>query len=183
LLTETMPKSQQADIGTLSIEGDRSRKPLLSERYIEADPKISPDGRWMAYTSNESGQNEIYVRAFPEVNKDKWQVSTNGGHCPLWLPDGRQLFYRSGDATMTVKIETEPTFRPGKPEILFRGAYFSYHAIGIEFTPWDISNDGKRFVMAKPYQPADGKSAQAGPRKINIVLNWFEELKQRVPVK
>ena len=83
-------------IEMLSMEGDRLRKPLLQhEEYDEAQPKISPDGRWMAYMSNESGQNEIYVRPFPEVNKGRWQVSTSGGAAPLWSPNGRELFYLS----------------------------------------------------------------------------------------
>jgi serine/threonine protein kinase/Tol biopolymer transport system component len=182
LLTELAPETH-ADIGTLSIEGDRARKALLSEKYYEADPKISPNGRWMAYTSNESRQNEIYVRPFPEIKKGKWQVSTNGGHSPLWSPDGRELFYRNDDATMRVAVETQTTFKPGKPEVLFRGKYYYHMPSGIEFTPWDISRDGKRFVMAKRAQPADSGSAEKPLNKINIVLNWFEELKQRVPVK
>ena len=83
--------------------------------------------RWMAYASNESGKYEVYVRPFPEVNKGKWQVSTSGGNSPLWSPDGRELFYRSGDAVMAVPVETEPTFKPGKPTVLFRGTYSALH--------------------------------------------------------
>jgi Tol biopolymer transport system component/predicted Ser/Thr protein kinase len=180
LLTE-ITSPGQVDIGMLSIEGDRSRKPLLSDKYNEGDPKISPDGQWMAYTSNESGRNEVYVRPFPEVNKDKWLISTSGGYCPLWAPDGRELFYRNGDAAMAVAVETKPAFKPGKPQILFQGQYFSTPSYA---TPWDISRpDGKRFVMAKPYQPPNSKPEEILSRKINIVLNWFEELKQRVPRK
>ena len=111
------------DIGMLSMEGDHARKPLLQEKYSETEPQISPDGRWMAYASNESGKSEVYVRPFPDVNKGKWQVSTSGGNSPLWSPDGRELFYRSGDAAMAVRVETEPTFKPGKPTVLFRGTY------------------------------------------------------------
>ena len=68
-------------------------------------------------------QMRVYVRPFPEVNKGKWQVSTSGGDSPLWSPDGRELFYRSGDAVMAVSVETEPTFKPGKPEISFSRRY------------------------------------------------------------
>ena len=100
---------------------------LLKEKYHEAQPQISPDGRWMAYTSNESGQNQVYVRPFPEVEGGRWQVSTSDGDSPLWSPDG------------------------------------------------------KRFLMMK--ETGAPTSSDGGPRKINIVLNWFEELKQRVPVK
>jgi Tol biopolymer transport system component len=115
----------------------------------------------------------IYVRSFPDVNKGRWQVSTNGGDSPLWSPDGRELFYLNGEAAMAVSVATEPSFNIiGTPQVLFRG------------TPWDISPDGKRFLMIKP--PESGQSPAAAPPpqpKINIVLNWFEELKQRVPVK
>ncbi len=174
---ETAPSSMQFDIGMISMEGDHVRRPLLQEKYFEKDPQISPDGRWMAYASNESGKYEVYVRPFPEVNKGKWQVSTNGGNTPLWSPAGRELYYHVGDAAMAVPVETEPTFKPGKPTALFRGTNIRFVS-GIDmndFTYWDISPDGKRFLMLKD-------AAVEGPRKINIVLNWFEELKQKVPV-
>jgi serine/threonine protein kinase len=175
----------QTDIGMMSMEGDHARKPLLQERYFEDYPRISPNGRWMAYESNESGKHEVYVRSFPDVNNGgRWQVSTNGGDSPLWSPDGRELFYRSGDSFMAVAVETEPTFSPAKPKVLFKGTYVSLDA-PFDFTLWDISPDGKRFLMIKPTPASTGATpAAAGSRpKINIVLNWFEELKQRVPVK
>jgi serine/threonine-protein kinase len=162
------------------MEGDRARKPLLQhDKYSELQPQISPDGRWMAYTSDESGQYEVYVRPFPEVNKGRWQVSTSGGNNPLWSPHGRELFYLSNDSVMAVSVETGPTFSLGTPKTLFRLTYVAGSAsVG---TPWDISPDGRRFLMIK--QSQSNASENVGPRKINIVLNWFEELKQRVPVK
>jgi serine/threonine-protein kinase len=164
------------------MEGDHACKLLLKESYSENQPKISPDGRWIAYTSDESRKNEIYVRSFPDVNKGRWQVSTNGGDSPLWAPDGRELLYRNGDAVMAVSVKTEPSFNiVATPQILFRGTYVQQSSI--EGTPWDISPDGKRFLMMKPPAPTGGAPAAEGPRKINIVVNWFEELKQRVPIK
>jgi Tol biopolymer transport system component len=167
------------DIGSLSMEGEHKWKPLLQEKYVELQPKISPDGRWMAYRSNESGKNEIYVRPFPDINKGRWQVSTSGGDTPLWSPNGRELFYRNGDSVMAVTVEAGQTFKCGKPEPLFRGTYTPESPTGA-MHPWDISPDGKRFLMMKELGSV---SAEAGPRKINIVLNWFEELKQRVSAK
>jgi serine/threonine-protein kinase len=161
-------------IGMLSMEGDRNYRPLLHEKYNEFRPQISPDGQWMAYMSDESGQDEIYVRPFPDVNNGRWQVSTGGGSTPLWAPNGRELLYRSGDSVIAVSVQTEPAFRLGTPKTLFRGTYVTGVA-------WDISPDGKRFLMIK--ELASATTATEGPRKINIVLNWFEELKQRVPVK
>jgi serine/threonine-protein kinase len=182
LLTQLVQSSRQADIEILSMEGDRARKALLNTEYAEAGPQISPDGRWMAYTSNESGQPQIYVRTFPEVNEGKWQVSQGGGHSPLWSPDGRELFYRNDDATIAVSVETEPTFGPGKAKILFQEEYYSNPLAGVPTTAWDISTDGKRFIMAKEPQFTDSESADEAPRKINVIVNWFEELKERVPV-
>jgi Tol biopolymer transport system component len=161
-------------IGALSMEGDHTRKPLLQEKHNEGYPKISPDGRWMAYTSEESGKSEVYVRPFPVVNKGKWQVSTSGGSDPLWSLDGRELFYRNGDSVMVVAVQTETTFKPGKIEALFNGKYDS---------SWDISHDGKRFLMIKPPASTGAAATAAGPHKIVIVVNWFQELRQRVPVK
>ena len=169
------------------MEGKREIKGLLQEKHAELEPQISPDGRYVAYQSDESGKGEIYVRSFPDVNKGKWQVSSNGGNSPLWSPDGRELFYRSGDATMAVEVQTDPTFKHGNPKILFKWMYSSSTIGNITFTPWDISPNGKKFLMIKPSgAPASAaeKPATAPPRpKINIVLNWTEELKQRVPIK
>jgi hypothetical protein len=83
---------------------------------------------------------------------------------------------------MVVDVEAEPTFRPGNPKVLFRGTYFSSALLNIPMTHWDIHPDGKRFLMIKQLQTTDGESAGGIPHKITVVLNWFEELKQRVPV-
>jgi len=178
VLGEFMNKTQSLDIGALSMEGDHKWSPLLKERYGECQPRISPDGSWIAYVSNESGEGEIYVRPFPEVNKGRRQVSAGGGGNPLWSPDGRELFYRCGDAVMAVSVKTGTAFGIDIPKTLFNGTYV---AAGGVVNVWDISPDGKRFLMIKP--PGAATSAKGGPRKINIVLNWLEELRQRVPVK
>jgi serine/threonine-protein kinase len=163
----------QCTIESLPLEGDRKLRPLLKEKYLRAFPypEISPDGRWMAYQSSESGKLEIHVRPFPEVNKGKWQVSTSGGSLPLWSPNGKELFYRNGDTVTAVAVEAGMALKCGKPETLFQGKYSS----------WDIHPDGKRFLMMKEVGSKPG--AAEGPRKINIVLNWTEELKRRVPAK
>ena len=177
---EFTPSSQGQDIGMISMEGDHVRKPLLQEKYVEKDPMVSPDGRWMAYASNESGKYEVYVRPFPDVNNGKWQVSTSGGNTPLWSPDGRELYYHIEDAAMAVPVETGPAFNHGKPKVLFQlKTYIRASGINMsDWTYWDISPDGKRFLMWK-----ETDAAAEGPRKINIVLNWLEELKEKVPVK
>ena len=179
----------EVDIGMLPMEGNREMKMLLQEKHLELQPQISPDGRWMAYQSHESGKGEIFVRSFPDVTKGKWQVSTSGGNSPLWSPDGRELFYRSGDTTIAVDVETGPAFKHGNPKILFRGMYLSGTVLKIVTTPWDIHPNGKKFLMIKPPasaagESAAGKSLAAAPQpKIIVVTNWFAELKQRVPLK
>ncbi len=169
------------NIGAISMEGDRKWRPLLHEKYYENVPQISPDGRYMAYCSNESGSMEVYVRPFPDINAGKWQVSGKGAEFPVWAPDGKALFYQTSDAMMAVPVETQPTFKAGKPEPLFRGTYA--HWTDYDGHPWDIHPDGKRFLMMKPVQSAGKEPAAGIPRQINIVLNWTEELKQRVPAK
>jgi dipeptidyl aminopeptidase/acylaminoacyl peptidase len=171
-------ESNSYDIGMLSMEGDRKYKSLLNEKYHEAQPQISPDSRWMVYTSNESGQNQIYVRPFPEVNAGRWQISTSGGDSPLWSRDGQEIFYRNGDAVMAVSVKIAPTFGLETAKMLFRGTYVSnvFSSENWDYATWDISPDGKRFLMMK-----EAGSSAGGPRKINIILNWFEELKEHVP--
>ena len=184
LLMQEMVTWTNMDLCTLAVEGDHAKKPLLQTEYSEAQPEISPDGRWIAYTSNETTgaplKTEVYVRPFPEVNKGKWQVSTGGGNCPLWSPDGRELFYLSEDNNaMSVAVETKPTLRFGAPKVLFKNTN-----LGLTVTsghPWDIHPDGKRFLMMEP--PPAASSEEKPKPKIIVVTNWFEELKQRVPVK
>ncbi len=124
LIGNYLTGASSADIGALSMEGDHKYRPLLKEKYNEFQPQISPNGRWMEYASDESGQVQIYVRPFPEVDGGRWQVSTSGGDSPLWSRDGRELFYHSGNAVMAVPVKTEPTFSRETPRTLFQGMYF-----------------------------------------------------------
>ena len=111
---------QQGDIGVLTVEGDRTVEMLLETEFGEEVPALSPDGRWIAYQSNESGRSEIYVQPFPNVDDGKWQVSTNLGFDPVWSPDGRHLFFATVPFRMMVaEVETEPTFSPGTPTEAF----------------------------------------------------------------
>ena len=134
--------------------------------------------------SDESGQNEIFVRPFPDVDSGgKLQVSRNGGNNPLWSPDSRELFYRNGDKIMVVPVEIDSTLRLGNPAVLFEGPYFQSSLSNGAVTSWDITPDGKRFLMMKEAEATERGSTQRGPHKINIVVNWLEELKQRVPAR
>jgi serine/threonine protein kinase len=167
----------QSYVGVLPMGGEQEGKALLKDKFLIVNPQLSPDGRWVAYSSSESGQMDIYVRPFPDVDSGKWQVSTGGGAEPRWSPNGEEMFYRDGDAMMAVPIRTEPSFEREIPEKLFEGSY--YRLLG---HMWDLSPDGKRFLMIKPVINAEREPVTEAPRKINIVLNWFEELKERVPL-
>ncbi len=158
------------DLYVLSVEGERTTEPLLQTQANVSRPAISPDGRWMAYRSEETGRFEVYVGPFPNVEDGKWQISRDGGESPVWGPNGRELFYRSlnGQSMMAVRVETEPTFAAGSPEVLFTGSY--YFGAGRNY---DLSPDGQRFLMIK--------EEEVGGAQINVVLNWFEELKRLVP--
>ena len=135
-------------------------------------PEISPDGRWLAYVSQESGHREVYVQPYPGPG-GKYQISTEGGTEPLWNPNGRELFYRNADKMMAVDIYTQPSFAAAKPRQLFQGNYVLNYFAGPFY---DVSRDGERFLMLQPVE-----QGQAEPSQINVVLNWFEELKQKAP--
>ena len=141
--------------------------------------EISPDGRWLAYQSNESNQDEIYVRPFPSVGDGRWPISTGGGTQPLWAPNGRELFYRHGNSLLSVPVETTRTFSAGTPTTVFEGPYFSPPA-GLAGRTYDVSRDGQRFLMIKDAPAGDPNAAAAS---IVVVLNWTEELKRLVPTK
>ncbi|HVS88108.1 MAG TPA: protein kinase [Candidatus Acidoferrum sp.] len=159
------------DIWVLRL-GDRKAQPFLRTLFNESAPRFSPDGRWLAYISNESGRYEIYVQPYPGPG-GKWQISTEGGTEPAWNPNGRELFYRSGDKMMAVDIATQPGFTAGKPRVLFEGRYEPTPATSPNY---DVSPDGQRFLMLK-----SAEAGEAAPTQIYVVLNWFEELKRRVP--
>ena len=153
---------------------DHQAMPFLRTPFTESVPQFSPDGRWLAYISNESGRYEVYVQPYPGPG-GKWQISTDGGTEPIWNPNGRELFYRDGSKMMSVQISTQSGLTTGKPRMLFEGPYQPSPAT----TPnYAVSPDGQRFLMFK----FAGASEEA-PMQINVVLNWFEELKRHVPTE
>lgn len=159
-------------IGVLSLESGGDAKILLETSFRHRHPALSPHGRWLAYSSGESGRREVYVRSFPDL-LGNWQISTDGGAEPLWSGDGRELFYRNGDKMMVVAISTEPEFTAGLPAQLFEGRY-GIDPFGFDAHNYDVSPDGQTFLMV---EPIEGGSTHT---RMNVVLNWFEELKQLV---
>ena len=168
-------ESRNVFISALSIEGDRSWESLLNDKYHVTTPQISPDGRWMAYVSLESGMGEVYVCPFPDVTEGKWQISTNIGGGPIWSPDGRELFYLSNDAVMAVSVETDPTFTHEKAKTLFAKPDIDWSYA--DMRPWDISPDGRRFLMIKPTGKAGEGSVEQTQQQIDVVVNWVEKFR------
>ncbi len=171
-------RNSGSDLGMVSLEGERASTLLLDTEFAERNAALSPDGRWMAYESNESGQFEIYVRPFPDVNAGRWQVSNDGGNWPLWAPDGRELFYVGPQDMVVVSIETEPTITLGRRELLFDTTSYLRPASAVTWRRVAIASDGQRFLMLKE---GGGSEDTAAPQNIIFVLNWFEELKSLVP--
>jgi serine/threonine-protein kinase len=136
---------------------------------------MSPDGRYLAYQSNESGRFEIYVRPFPDVKRGKWQVSTEGGSRPVWAKNAAELFYADASQTLVaVPVETsDATFAWGKPIKLVENAADD----SINLRSYDIAPDGRRFLILR--DQSSGRIDTAGPQ-IVVVVNWLEELKMKL---
>ena len=163
------PKDGRAHLWTLGLESERKARRLTqSDSFHETQAQFSPDGRWISYTSDESGREEIYVRPFPVKPEDgKTKVSEGGGTYSRWRRNGRELFYFNADKMMAVDVSAATGFNPGVPKVLFpiriRGAGGAYH--------WDVSSDGQRFLV----------SVTAGERMespITVVTNWQSLLKK-----
>ncbi len=158
------------DVWILPIEGERKPVPFLETPFRDLAAQFSPDGRWIAYLSDESGRLEVYVRSYPGPGP-RHQISANGGFDPLWARDGKEIFYRTDDdKMMVVPVQLTPEFEAGKPKMLFEGRFPTQHN---EVLRYDITPDGQRFVMVESEE-------ESLPTEIVVLLNWFQELKRLV---
>jgi eukaryotic-like serine/threonine-protein kinase len=142
-------------------------------------PEISPDGRWLALHSNESGRYEVYVRPFPNVDSGRWQISSDGGTRAAWSRDGKELFYLDANGLLTsVRISVAgDKFSAGTPTQVLKSAYVAgQSARGLSLRSYDVSADGKRFLMVKDVAI---RATNAAPAPMIVVTQWLEELKQR----
>jgi eukaryotic-like serine/threonine-protein kinase len=170
----------QFDVRVLSI-ADRKSSAVIQTPANEMSPEFSPDGRWLAYASNQSGRHEVYVQPYPGPG-ERHLISTNGGEQPAWSGDGRELFYVQGGgfgggptALMSVRVEATPAFRAGTPEKLFESVDLR-SAWGRSY---DVAPDGRRFLIALTKTPPTNPA----PAQMIFVQHWFEELKRLVPTK
>lgn len=162
-------------IAVLQLAGDAKPRPLDETKFAQGSPKVSPDGRWLAYCSSESGKPQVYVQAFPGPGA-KIQVSNEGGTDPVWRRNGRELFYRNGDSMMALAVSTGSGFSAGRPQELWKGAYShgmssSCGLPGLTSSNYDVNPDGQRFLMIK-----DDNRDTATSREVVLVQGWADEL-------
>jgi serine/threonine-protein kinase len=178
------------DVYTSRIDGGEPT-PLLNTSVAERGPMVSPDGHWVAYTANEAGRNDVYVRPFPNVEESRKRVSSNSGFQPVWSRDGKELFFIGGTTgapqrlfsqptMMVASVQTTPAFQPGIAKEMFKLPPFYQSALGLWTRHWDIAPDGKRFLVVLPEERVN--SSSTGSTMV-IVTNWFEELKRLVPTQ
>jgi Tol biopolymer transport system component len=170
------------DIMTLPIEGNEKSgwkpgepKPFVNSAFSENEPAFSPDGRWLAYASNESGSLEVYVRPFPGPG-GKWQISSGGGGYPKWSRNGKELFYRTPDSKIMVVTYTASgdSFHADKPQLWSPGQFTE---LGPGFYNFDLHSDGKRFAVLK----APGTEQAAAVNKVSFIFNFFDEIRSKFP--
>jgi serine/threonine-protein kinase len=163
---------RSADIYMLSLHGESPPRAMnWNTAAYEGAPEFSPDGRWLAYTSNDAGQMQVYVRSVAGPDR-RWLVSTQGGRSPKWSGSGRELFYQNGQKMMVVNVSSGPELALSSPTVLFEHAYAFGSTLSV--ANYDVSADGQRFLMVK---------RAPGAEHLNIVLNWSEELQRLVPTK
>jgi Tol biopolymer transport system component len=166
------PKTKY-DLWVLPLDGDKKPFPFLRTEFNEEDGQFSPDGHWVAYRSDESGHNEIYVRGFSPDSADpsaggKWLISNSGGSDLRWGWDGKELYYIAPDGKLTVaEVTTKPVFQAGAPKALFQVP----RRVTTLIEHWDFTSDGKRFLFPAP-------AAQTAPAPFTVVLNWQAGLKK-----
>ena len=162
------------DIGVLDMDGSGNWEPLLSSEASEASPALSPDGNWIAYSSDRTGRCEIYVERFPELGGRR-QISIAGGAEAAWSPDGHELYYREDDRLLSVDVDTADALTVGAPIVLFD----RLRQPSCNWRDYDVFPDGQRFLFLESAAGGDGSQAP----DIVLVQNWFEELKRLVPAK
>ncbi|MBI4264991.1 MAG: PD40 domain-containing protein [Acidobacteria bacterium] len=164
------------DARVLVIDGNETRT-VAATRFAEGSPKFSPDGRWIAYASDESGMPEVYVQ--PSAGPGpKIQISSGGGFDPVWRRSGGELYYRSRNRMMVVSVGTAPVFRASTPRMLWEAPYSDGVASscgmpGVSSSNYDVTADGQRFLMVRD------EDQETGGKRIVVVLNWAEELRRR----
>jgi hypothetical protein len=162
-------------------KGGDQALPLLNTPADERNASIAPNGRWIAYESNKTGQFQIYVKPFPNVNDAEHHISTAGGRTPLFGRNGRELFFVSGSALMSAPVRFTPTFATGNPTVLIDAPSIILDGRLLANTgrTYDVTRDGNRFLLLKDDAAADRSASRPD---IVVVQNWFRELNAKLPI-
>jgi serine/threonine-protein kinase len=161
------------DILAVRTSGDGAPVPVAASPFTELHPALSPDGRWLAYTSNESGINEVYVRPFPDAEGGRWQVSNGGGSEPRWSHDGRELFYLDGDLRLNAaRVQTVPTFATAGRTSLFDASNF---VVAGFHQSYEVTPDGRAFIFVSPR-----RAGAQGASQLVWVDHWFNDVAARL---
>jgi len=160
-------ESGNEDLYMLTLGGSPSATPFVNTPFSDWDGRFSPDGKWIAYISDSSGQYEVYVRPFSGPGS-QWQISTGGGEEPVWSRDGKEIFYRNGTKWMAVDVKSVPGFSATPPRLLFSGPY-----VNVPGPSYDVGPDGRFVLIEGP--------PEAPVTRLNVVLNWFDDLRRLVP--
>ena len=168
-------RNQRNDLTRVSLEGEPALEVLLDSEFSEDRADISPSGDWIAYESNRSGRNEIYIERFPDLG-DRQTISSGGGQQPRWSADGRELFYLGPEANrlMVVPVTMGPGLDVGAPDTRVEGQFFDF----LGRSAYDVAPDGRVVIIRR----GDGTSEDAASPRLSVVLNWHTELLERVPV-
>ena len=154
-----------SDIRVLVMDGSSSPVSFLDTEFNETFPTISPDGKWIAYVSDESGNNEVYVRSYPDTGT-AWQISTGGGGSPLWSRDGSELYFTFENKMLAVPIETRPTFGAGRPEVIIEGGFSTAYPRN-----FDIAPDGRSVTVRHT-------GGETGKTELRMLLSWQEAMRR-----
>jgi serine/threonine-protein kinase len=173
LFTETRSLGGNYDISVLTMSDESTSELLLATEFTELHPQVSPDGRWLAYASDRTGDPEVYVRPYPDVDSAVWQVSVGGGIQALWSQDSKELFYWGHAEMMSVQIETTPDFRAHRPEPLF--SLQDYVFTGNR--NFDLDRTNERFLMVR--KPSED---EIPTNRIVIVQNWLDEVARKIAI-
>jgi len=166
--------SGNLDLWVLPLDGEPKPQKYVATEFNESQGRFSPDGRFVAYSSNASGRSEVYVQPFPNAAEGKWMVSTGGGSAPRWRRDGKELYYTSADSKiMAVEVSTTQTFKKGVPKELFSAPIWG-GGTSTNVTRYDVTADGQRFLINAV--PSGGSGGEVTP--ITVILNWPQLLKK-----
>jgi Tol biopolymer transport system component len=169
LFTEEHPDTN-FDIWMFPTDGGEA-EPWLQTSAIEGKPVFSPDGRWVAFQSDESGQHEVFVGSFPNIGQ-KYRISTDGGTEPVWATDGEELFYRNGDKMMAAAVMTSREFSSAEPKLLFESKYWQ-SSVAHTGASYDVASNGRFLMITESEQDLT---------QINVVINWAAEVKRLVSI-